>query len=205
MSTEHSCLEKSICLQLNKSWQAIGVRSVRQAIICLCGGADGEVPAMALDITMSADGELESAIPTKWEDWVKLPVREQDLSIAVRDGAIRAPTVIICQNYNKVPQKMPRLSSSGIWQRDGGVCQYSGRKLAKSEGNIDHILPRSLGGRDSWENMVLSHKQINFLKGSKTNKEAGLQLLKKPVAPKAVPISFTIRDARHDHWKPFLH
>lgn len=206
MNTETSCLDKAICLQLNRSWQPIGVRSIRQSIIALCGGIDGDHPALALDITMSEDGEtLESAVPVKWDDWVKLPVRPQDLCIATAHGAIRAPTVIICQNYNKVPQKAPRLCPSSIWQRDGGICQYSGRKLTKAEGNIDHIVPRSLGGRDSWENMVLSHKEINFAKGNKTNKEAGLKLMKKPVAPTPVPISFTFRDARHEHWKPFLH
>jgi len=199
-------LNKTICLQLNRSWQPIGIRTIRQSIIALCGGVDGDHPAMALDITMSEDGEtLESAVPTKWDDWVKLPVREQDLSISTRNGAVRAPTVIICQNYNKVPQKSPRLSPANIWQRDGGMCQYTGKKLAKSEGNIDHVTPRSLGGRDSWENLVLCQKDINSIKGNKTNKEAGLNLIRKPAAPKAVPISFTLRDARHEHWRPFLH
>lgn len=43
------------------------------------------------------------------------------------------------------------------------------------------------------------------MKGNKTNKEAGLRLSRKPVAPTPVPISFTFRDARHEHWKPFIH
>lgn len=200
-----SVLDKLIVLSLNKSWQPIGSMTVRKAIIAMAGGLDGQHPAYGMDISMSEEDTLECAVPVKWDDWIKLPVREGDLSISTPHGSIRAPTVIICQNYNKVPQKSPRLCPSSIWQRDGGICQYSGRKLTKSEGNIDHIVPRSLGGRDSWENLVLSHKEINFLKGNKTNKEAGLKLIRKPVAPAAVPISFTFRDARHNHWKPFLH
>jgi hypothetical protein len=199
-----SVLDKLIVLSLNKSWQPIGSMTVRKAIVAMSGGLEGNHPAYGMDISMADEDTLESAIPVAWDDWVKLPVRSHDLSISTPHGPVRAPTVIICQNYNKVPQKAPRLCPSAIWQRDGGVCQYSGRRLSKSEGNIDHVLPRSLGGRDSWENLVLSHKEINFLKGNKTNREAGLKLARKPKAPPSVPISFTLRDARHGHWKPFL-
>lgn len=48
------------------------------------------------------------------------------------------PTVIVAANYAKVPLRRPRFGDRGIWECDGGVCQYTGRKLAPKEGNIDH-------------------------------------------------------------------
>jgi 5-methylcytosine-specific restriction endonuclease McrA len=45
-------------------------------------------------------------------------------------GPVRVPTVIVAANYAKVPLRRPRFGARGIWERDGGVCQYTGRKLA---------------------------------------------------------------------------
>lgn len=200
-----SILDKQIVLSLNRSWQPIGTMTVRKAIVAMAGGIDGQHPALGMDIELADDETLQTATPVKWDDWLKLLVRDQDLSIMTPHGPIRAPTVIICHNYNKVPMKMPRLSPANIWHRDGGVCQYTGRKLTRAEGNLDHVIPRSLGGKDTWENLVLSHKEINSKKGNRTNKEAGLSLIRKPAAPPATPVSFSIREAKHRHWRPFLH
>lgn len=200
-----SVINKPIVLQLNQSWQAIGFRSVKQAVIALTGEADnGTPPALAMDLDVGSDGNLSSAIPTKWEDWVKLPVREQDLSIMTQHGPIRAPTVIICPNYNKMPVWRPRLTKGAIYSHYRGQCAYSGKQLSRKEATIDHVLPKSRGGKDTWENQVPCHRDINFRKGNKTNAEAGLRLLYTPKAPPAMPVSVMINEARHPHWGPFL-
>jgi hypothetical protein len=49
-------------------------------------------------------------------------------------GPVRTPTVIIAVNYAKVPLRRPRFGARGIWERDGGVCQYTGRKLSPGRG-----------------------------------------------------------------------
>lgn len=199
-----SVVNKAIVLQLNRSWQPIGFRTVKQAIIAMCGG-DGTPPALAMDIEIDSDGNLSNAVPIKWDEWTKLPVRESDLSIATRNGKIRVPTVIICPNFSKMPTRKPRLTKGAIYARDRGVCQYSGRRLSRSEATLDHILPRSRGGRDSFGNLVLCHREINSMKGNKLNEEAGLKLMREPKEPMPMPISATIREARHPHWEPFLH
>jgi 5-methylcytosine-specific restriction endonuclease McrA len=205
METDHTCvLEKQICLRLNRSWLPIGIGTPRQAVVAMTGGLDGQPPVYAMDIMMDPDGSLSYASPVAWEDWIKLPVRESDLSIRTQRFEIRCPTVIICANYNKVPLKTPRLSSGTIWDRDGGVCQYSGRKLSRKEGNIDHVIPSSRGGRDVWENLVLAHKDINSQKANRTPEEAGLRLIRRPISPRSVPVAFSFSEANHPHWKPFL-
>jgi 5-methylcytosine-specific restriction endonuclease McrA len=115
------------------------------------------------------------------------------------------PTVIVAANYAKVPICRPRFGARGIWERDGGVCQYTGKKLARHEGNIDHVIPRSRGGASSWDNCVLSHREVNERKADRLPQEAGLRLLRKPAIPRPVPACALIRNhhAIRD-WQKFL-
>jgi len=85
------------------------------------------------------------------DNWLKLPVREHDNAVNTPRGPVLVPTVIVAVNYAKVPLRLPRFGARGIWERDGGVCQYTGRKLSPKEGNIDHVVPRSRGGKTSWD------------------------------------------------------
>jgi 5-methylcytosine-specific restriction endonuclease McrA len=156
--------------------------------------------ATALDIYGS--GEMQ---PVKWDDWLYLPVREEDNSVRTVRGLVRVPTVLVLARYNKVPKRRPKLSAKGIWERDGGKCQYTGRKLAPHEGNIDHIVPRSRGGQTSWENCVLADRRINSLKGNQLPEEVGLALRKKPDTPKELPVTYFIRNAYNVRdWDHFL-
>jgi 5-methylcytosine-specific restriction endonuclease McrA len=147
----------------------------------------------------------DSIIPVRWDDWLKLPVRDADHAVQTPRGPVRVPTVIVAANYAKVPVRRPRLGAQGIWERDGGICQYTGRTLAPHEGNIDHIVPRSRGGTTSWENCVLSHRDVNSKKGAKLPHEAGLRLLRKPHVPKAMPATAFIRNLHGIRdWQKFL-
>jgi 5-methylcytosine-specific restriction endonuclease McrA len=120
-------------------------------------------------------------------------------------GPVRVPTVIVAANYAKVPLRRPRFGARGIWERDGGVCQYTGKKLRPNEGNIDHVVPRSRGGKTTWENCVLADKRLNSKKGSRLPEEMGIALLRPPKAPKEVPTSALIKNLhRVEDWDVFL-
>jgi 5-methylcytosine-specific restriction endonuclease McrA len=187
-------LNKSTVLVLNRHWQAIHVKTPAEAFCMMASDA-----ATALDIT---EGNF---LPTKWSDWIALPVRDCDRAVNTPRGPVRVPTVIIAVNYAKVPLRRPRFGARGIWDRDGGVCQYTGRKLDRNEGNIDHVVPRSRGGKTSWDNCVLAHREINGRKADRLPHEAGLRLRKRPSAPRALPASAFIRN-HHDvsDWQHFL-
>ena len=169
-------LNKPTVLVLNCVWQAINVRTPQQAFC-----------QMVTDVATALDISGESMIPVKWADWCKLPVREDDDAVSTPHGMIRIPTVIVLANYDSVPKCKPKFSSHGIWERDGGICQYTGKVLKRGEGNIDHVIPRKLGGKSTWRNCVLADKSVNSRKGHKLPHEAGLRLIRKPVEPKAVP------------------
>ena len=134
-----------------------------------------------------------------------MPVREQDNAIGTPRGPVRVPTVIVCVNYARVPVKRPKLSARTIRERDGNRCQYTGKLLKPDEGSLDHVVPRSRGGRDIWENLVWSAKEVNHRKADRLPHEAGLKLLSVPRAPKELLASALIRNtAGVEDWKLFL-
>ena len=97
-----------------------------------------------------------------------------------------------------------RRNNGGRTRNDRG-CQYTGRALRPEEGSLDHVLPRSRGGKDTWENLVWSSKDVNTRKGNRLPHEAGLKLLKQPRAPKELPASAFIRNAHGvAEWKLFV-
>ena len=131
-------LEKPIVLSLNRAWQVIGHRTVKQALIALNGGSAGLPPAMGLDI---AYPKLEDDSwnfdrplylnPVAWEEWIKLPVREFDFVVSTPKLHIRVPTVIISTQFDRMPMRVPRVSRTAIFAWDGGVCQYTGEHVGK--------------------------------------------------------------------------
>jgi 5-methylcytosine-specific restriction endonuclease McrA len=187
-------LNKQTVLVLNRHWRAIHVKTPAEAFCMMASDA-----ATALDIS---EGNF---LPTKWSDWIALPVRDCDQAVNTPRGPVRVPTVIMAVNYTRVPLRRPRFGARGIWERDGGVCQYSGRKLDHNEGNIDHVVPRSRGGKTAWENCVLAHREINSRKADRLPQEAGLRLRKPPNAPRALPASAFIRNHHGmPDWEHFL-
>jgi 5-methylcytosine-specific restriction endonuclease McrA len=199
-------------LCLNNLWQALNTKTVKEALISMLGGVDGNnPPALAIDMNFRVDenGSVdwdnpEYVQPVDWETWKNLPIRDYDLAIHTSNMTIRAPRVVIQPNYSKMPVVTPRPTKESIRKRDGGVCQYTGRQISWKDGNIDHVIPRTKGGKNTFENMVWCHKEINSKKGDKTPEQAGLKLIRKPKAPRAVPVSSTIQIAHHPSWIHFL-
>jgi 5-methylcytosine-specific restriction endonuclease McrA len=193
-------LNKNIVLVLNRNWQAINIRTPADAFCQMATNS-----ATALDIDLGDGARAEALRPVGWDEWITLPVREGDAAVRTARGAIRVPTVIVAVNFARVPKKRPKLSAKNIRERDGNRCQYTGKLLAPDEGNLDHVVPRSRGGQDTWENLVWSDKAVNSHKGNRLPHEAGLKLLNVPRAPKELPVSAMIRNAHGvAEWKLFL-
>src|SRR3954452_6190439 len=188
-------LTKATVLVLNRNWQAINVRTPQEAF-CM----------MASNVATGLEIEGDSHIrPVTWDEWITLPIRVQDNAVNTVRGAIRVPTVIVAVNYAKVPKKRPKLCARTIRERDGNRCQYTGRLLRPDEGSLDHVVPRSRGGKDAWENLVWSAKEVNQKKADRLPHEAGLKLLSKPRAPKDLPVSALIRNTHGVvEWKLFV-
>ena len=205
-----SVVNKLIVLKLNKSWQPVGYSTVQRAIVDLAAG----VAARALDLEYELDsdgnptGDPTGMTPVSWVDWIQLPVRPYDLSVSYANGNkfMRVPTVLIATNFNKMPVKRFRgkPSKDAIWHRDGGIDQYTNKPLRREDATIDHVIPKSKGGQDTWENLVTTHKEINSEKGNSSNAEAGLTLIRPPKIPSPIPVGMLIDEVRHRDWRPFL-
>ena len=161
--------------------------------------------ATALEIEFGDSARAEALRPVTWDEWITVPIRDQDNAVQTVRGPIRVPTVIVAVNFAKVPKKRPKLCAKNIRERDGNRCQYTGKHLKPEEGSLDHVLPRSRGGADTWENLVWSSKDVNARKGDRLPHEAGLKLLSVPRAPKELPVTALIRNAHGvAEWRLFL-
>ena len=195
-SESESIVHLPLVLVLNRAWQAINVRTVGLAVQQIMAGA-----ATALDVDLRA-GAMR---PVRWPEWLTLPVRPGDRALGTVRGPIRAPTVIVCARYDKVPLRRPSFSARAVRQRDGNRCQYTGRLLGPGEGSLDHVLPLSRGGANTFENVVWSDRRVNHCKANRTPAEAGLRLLAPPLAPRAVPSTLSIRNLHGvADWRPFV-
>ena len=188
-------LHKASVLVLNRNWQAINIRTPADSFCQMAAGT-----ATALEVK----GE-EDIRPVSWDEWLTLPIRSQDNVVITVRGPIRIPSVIVAVNYAKVPMRRPTLNARAIRERDGNRCQYTGELLRPDEGSIDHIVPRSRGGKDTWDNCVWSNKQINNRKGNKLPQEAGLKLIRTPRPPAELPVTAFIRNSHgFADWRFFL-
>ncbi|WP_423922698.1 HNH endonuclease [Frigoribacterium sp. 2-23] len=111
------------------------------------------------------------------------------------------PSVIVLTRYVRIPhsREIP-VSRRGVLRRDAHHCAYCG----KSASTIDHVLPRSRGGADSWENLVACCLRCNNVKSDKTPHEMGWSLRFQPKAPHGV--GWVVRGVERPQaeWDEFL-
>ena len=112
------------------------------------------------------------------------------------------PSVIRLRRYINIPIKKVELSRKNILRRDGHQCQYCGSN--KPPLTVDHVMPRSRGGADSWENLVCACIKCNVKKGNRTPEEAGMKLMKTPRRPTHVTFIKNLGGEVDERWKPYL-
>jgi len=134
---------------------------------------------------------------------------EEENSGIVRSArlAMRIPSVIRLLEYRRIPYQARALSRKNILLRDRNTCQYCGQALASSELTLDHVMPRSLGGKSAWENLVACCHPCNNRKGDRLPELAGMNLLR-------TPKPFNLHTGRHlmrlmahgnGQWKKYLY
>ena len=177
-------------LVLNRFYEPVQVTSAKRAFVLLYGGT-----AMALE-----DGELYD-----FDAWLRRPT-EQHPAVPVVSGAIKVPRVVHLGRYDKRPRNVVRLSRRNVMLRDAHQCQYCGKRPPVRDLNIDHVVPRSRGGGDSWANLVTSCKACNLKKGARSPDDAGMRLLRAPVRPRWSCVARIMlgHGSADPSWAPFL-
>jgi 5-methylcytosine-specific restriction endonuclease McrA len=112
------------------------------------------------------------------------------------------PSVIRLSAYLRVPFKKIELSRKNILRRDGFRCQYCGS--LHSQLTVDHIIPKSRGGLDQWENLTAACVGCNNKKGNRTPEEAGMRLMSRPRRPNHVLFLKHYVGKVDDTWRPYL-
>ena len=118
---------------------------------------------------------------------------------------IAVPRVIRLLFYDRMPQNEVKFNRRNIFARDKNTCQYCGKKFSTTELSLDHVVPKTLGGKSVWTNIVCACMKCNVKKGGRVPADAGMTLIAKPVRPKHNPLLHVhLGHQRYRSWKQFL-
>jgi 5-methylcytosine-specific restriction endonuclease McrA len=187
-------------LVLNRAYAAVRVISARRAFVLLARDCaeviDAENGSYAnYDLgTWTELSELRRQFEPNAHDWV----RTVRIDLAV-------PKIIRLIGYDKLPEQGVKLNRRNLFARDRNRCQYCGHLFPSSELSLDHVIPRSQGGPDTWENLVCACVKCNSRKGGRTPDQARMKLITMPKRPKRNPlIAIRLGHDKYRSWKAFL-
>ena len=177
-----SALDCSV-LVLNKHYMAIRIVGARRAFSLLCRDL-AEVVSLEQGTYSNYDfqswcdvSEFKRSFEPDGHDWV-----------STVNFYVAVPRIIRLLFYDRLPRNEVKFNRRNLFARDKNHCQYCGRKFATSELSLDHIIPRSMGGKTGWQNVVCACVKCNVRKGGRTPKQANMTLVSKPGKPKRNPL-----------------
>ncbi len=147
-----------------------------------------------------------------WQEAIKAAVLDRVTIVAEYDAVVRSqrhafrlPSVVVLRDYVK-PKKTVAFTRFNLFLRDGFCCQYCG---ARGDLTFDHVVPRSRGGRTTWENVVAACSPCNLRKGNRSLKASGLHLARPPRRPSSEEMQAHGRrfppNYLHDSWLDYLY
>ncbi|MBV6633514.1 MAG: HNH endonuclease [Alphaproteobacteria bacterium] len=169
-------------------------------------------------LVLNADFRPLSYFPLSlwsWQDAVKAVFLDRVNIISRYETVVRSPTfemqlpsVISLKDYVSTDRR-PAFTRFNVFLRDRFICQYCGGKFPTQELTFDHVIPRSKGGKTSWENVVTSCGRCNLAKGNKMPKVCGMEPLNEPVQPSSYQLQENGRsyppNFLHESWRDFLY
>lgn len=187
-------------LVLNRHYAALRVTSVRRAFSMLYRNI-AEVVSQEDNRYLSYDfeswrevSEFRCRFERDRHDWVRC-VRFE----------LAVPRIIRLLFYDRLPKQTVKFNRRNIFARDRNRCQFCGKRFPTSELSLDHVIPRSMGGKTTWQNLVCCCVACNVRKGGRTPDRAGLKLIVRPIKPKRSPvITLRLTSDKYASWKQFL-
>ncbi len=132
-------------------------------------------------------------------------VEEYERDIRSVSLVIRAPAVVRLLSYARIGRRSPPLCRTNVLARDNFQCQYCSKELSPKEATLDHVLPRSQGGRTTWDNIVCCCPYCNRKKGGRTPRQAKMALLRQPSKPDWLPVlNIKLHGRIPESWYNFL-
>ena len=182
-------------------------------------GGDRKVPLEQCPaLILNADYRPLNYFPLSlwsWQDAVRAIFRESVVVVSEYDRTVRSPThemklpsVLALKEYVH-SMRRPAFTRFNLFLRDGFACQYCGDKFKVQELTFDHVMPRSKGGRTSWENIVTACQECNTAKGDMTLEECHMMPINYPEQPSIHSLQENGRkfppNFLHESWGDFLY
>ncbi len=195
-------------LVLNKHWIPIHITTVRDAIGLVFVGA---AKVVSTDNVENLHGEMVALEYEQldYDNWILASEYLDTSKYSVLSSSKNRhfkPFVIALNGYAGVPKYEIKFSRSSLYERDKGQCQYCGTNLTKTQATIDHIVPKSRGGKNTWDNTVLCCKGCNDKKADKTLEDSKMRLLNPPKKPTWISTKFgktkTVKE--REEWSKFI-
>lgn len=187
-------------LVLNKHYMAIRVVGARRAFSLLCR-----------DLAEVVSFEQGTYANYDFRSWCEVSQCRREFEpnghdwVATVNFDVAVPRIIRLLFYDRLPRSEVKFNRRNIFARDCNRCQYCGKRFPTSELSLDHVVPRSMGGEATWENIVCACMRCNVKKGGRTPKQAHMALIQKPVKPRRNPlIHIHLGHDRYRSWKQFL-
>lgn len=158
-------------LVLNRSWIPIHIVDWKKA--------------MSLIYTENAHAICKEFLSYTYGDWINFSIKADDYNkVRTTSTAIAIPEIIVLTNYNSIPKRDIKFSRQTVFERDKFICQYCGQTFNVKELTMDHIIPKSQGGKSSWLNIVSCCVPCNSRKANRTPVQAGMKLIHSPQEPR---------------------
>lgn len=190
----------SSVLLLNRLYMAVRVVSARRALTLLYRNL--------AEVVWLRDG---NCLSYDFDDWVQLSAARADFEPEQHDWIrtvrfqIAVPKIVRLLIYDRMPRSEVKLNRRNLFARDQNRCQYCGRRRPTSELSLDHVVPRALGGRTSWDNVVCACLRCNVRKGGRTPEQARMTLIAPPRRPRRSPmLTIKLSESKYASWKQFV-
>lgn len=181
-------------LVLNKYWVAVHICSVRRALTLL-------FQEMARVVTE----DMQTYDFASWRELSQVADGNHPL-IHTPQFQMLLPKVIVLSRYHKCPPRIVKFNRRNIFMRDRHTCQYCGVQPDDDDLTIDHVIPRSRGGKTTWENIVLACTDCNARKGDRLPSECGMHPLRPPKKPSWIATlhGFHMTEDNRSLWQKFV-
>lgn len=185
-------------LVLNRLWQAVNIVGVKRAFSLLMQDH--------AQVINTHEGDFRVMSGLEWLEYsLEMPPENDSECLHTVRMKVRIPSVLLLRSYDRIPSKEVKFNRRAVFERDRFTCQYCGEHFHEKELNLDHVIPRDMGGKTSWENIVTSCIPCNTRKANRLPHKADMQLKKHPTRPRWRPFSSSVPVAEIESgWKHFM-
>jgi len=183
-------------LILNRNFYAIQITSWQRALSLLY-----------IDHASVVDNDYKTYSFSDWKELSQMVGSTPSGFVTTPNFKIAIPDVIALKFYDKLPLSEVKFTRRNIYEHFGYKCCYCGSKFETNNLNLDHVIPKSKGGKTNWENIVTSCIPCNLKKSNHLPSEAGMKLLTIPSKPKwrgPIAIAFNSPIKIKISWQKFI-